>query len=97
MGEEAFAVTEDVVKAIVDTKQSGRRVVAVGTTVVRALETAAQKTGMVTAMSGQSRLFVTPGFRFNVVDALMTNFHLPRTTLLMLVAAFAGIRGTEGI
>ena len=95
MAEEAFALNEDVVKAIIDTKLAGRRVVAVGTTVVRALETAAQETGMVTSMSGQSRLLITPGFRFKVVDALMTNFHLPRTTLLMLVAAFAGIESVR--
>ena len=95
MAEEAFTLNENVVKAIIDTKLAGRRVVAVGTTVVRALETAAQETGMVTPMSGQSRLFITPGFRFKVVDALMTNFHLPRTTLLMLVAAFARIESVR--
>lgn len=66
------------------------RVVAVGTTVVRALETAARATGCVEAMSGETRLFITPGFRFRVVQALLTNFHLPRSTLLMLVSAFAG-------
>lgn len=66
------------------------RVVAVGTTVVRALETAARDTGCVGAMRGETRLFITPGFRFRVVQALLTNFHLPRTTLLMLVSAFAG-------
>jgi S-adenosylmethionine:tRNA ribosyltransferase-isomerase len=64
----------------------GRRVLAVGTTSLRALETAAQ-TG---ELSGESGLFVYPGFRFRAVDRLLTNFHLPRSTLLMLVSAFAG-------
>ncbi len=91
MGEEAFEIREETANAIAQTKQAGRRVVAVGTTVVRALETAARERGFVVPMSGQSRLFITPGFHFRVVDALMTNFHLPRTTLLMLVSAFAGV------
>ena len=67
----------------------GGRVVAVGTTVVRALETAAAG-GALAAMSGESRLFIRPGFEFRVVDAMLTNFHLPKSTLLMLVSAFAG-------
>ena len=91
MGEEAFSISGDAAEAITQTKQAGHRVVAVGTTVVRALETVAQVAGSVTPLSGQSRLFIRPGFEFKVVDALLTNFHLPRTTLLMLVAAFADI------
>lgn len=91
MGEEVFEVSGETAKAIDQTKQAGRRVVAVGTTVVRALETVASGNQRVIPTSGKSRLFITPGFRFNVVDALMTNFHLPRTTLLMLVSAFAGV------
>lgn len=91
MGEEAFYIGEGAANAVAEAKQTGRRIVAVGTTVVRALETAAMKTGRIVPMSGESRLFITPGFRFKVVDALMTNFHLPRTTLLMLVSAFAGL------
>jgi S-adenosylmethionine:tRNA ribosyltransferase-isomerase len=96
MGEEAFEIGASAAQAIVQTKQAGGRVVAVGTTVVRALETAAQERGAVVAHAGASRLFITPGFRFQVVDALVTNFHLPRTTLLMLVSAFAGIQRVRG-
>ncbi|MDC8450689.1 MAG: tRNA preQ1(34) S-adenosylmethionine ribosyltransferase-isomerase QueA [Nitrospira sp.] len=91
MGAEAFTVDEEIAEAIVQTKRAGGRVVAVGTTVVRTLETVAQDKGEVVPMSSESRLFITPGFQFKVVDAIMTNFHLPRTTLLMLVSAFAGI------
>ncbi|MGE3978607.1 MAG: tRNA preQ1(34) S-adenosylmethionine ribosyltransferase-isomerase QueA [Nitrospira sp.] len=91
MGAETFTISEDAAKAIQETKRTGGRVVAVGTTVVRTLETVAKEMGEVIAMSGESRLFITPGFQFKVVDVLMTNFHLPRTTLLMLVSAFAGI------
>jgi S-adenosylmethionine:tRNA ribosyltransferase-isomerase len=90
MREEVFEVTEETAKAIVQTKQAGQRAVAVGTSVVRTLETVAREYGRVVSTSGESRLFITPGFQFKVVDALMTNFHLPRTTVLMLVSAFAG-------
>lgn len=92
MGEEVFRVGEETANMIVQTKYAGGRVVAVGTTVVRALETVMKEKGKMIPLSGESRLFMTPGFQFKVVDALMTNFHLPRTTLLMLVSAFAGIK-----
>ncbi len=91
MGAEVFHVSEETAKAIIETKRADGRVVAVGTTVVRTLETVAQAKAEIIPMSGESRLFVTPGFQFKIVDALITNFHLPRTTLLMLVSAFAGI------
>lgn len=91
MGEEWFEVSEGTVAAILRTKRAGGRVVAVGTTVVRALESAAQQAGGLQPTAGESRLFISPGFHFNAVDALMTNFHLPRTTLLMLVSALAGV------
>ena len=91
MGAEIFEVGLGAAEAIARTKQAGRRVVAIGTTVVRTLETVAQNDRVVVPSSGESRLFITPGFQFKTIDALMTNFHLPKTTLLMLVSAFAGV------
>ncbi|HEU5407282.1 MAG TPA: tRNA preQ1(34) S-adenosylmethionine ribosyltransferase-isomerase QueA [Nitrospira sp.] len=91
MGAEVFRVSEETADAILQAKRAGGRVVAVGTTVVRTLETVMKEKGELAPMTGESRLFITPGFQFKAVDALMTNFHLPRTTLLMLVSAFAGI------
>lgn len=82
-------VPDEAVQAVRETRRAGRRVVAVGTTAVRALETAAQG-GEISPFEGWTRLFIYPGYRFRVVDALITNFHLPRSTLLMLVCAFAG-------
>lgn len=76
-------------EAVEACRARGGRVVAVGTTAVRALESAAQG-GRLAAFTGDTRLFITPGYRFRVVDALVTNFHLPESTLLMLVSAFAG-------
>ena len=88
---EQVEVGAELCAQIAETRARGGRVVAVGTTVVRALETAAES-GVVQPYAGETRLFIHPGrdFRFRVVDALMTNFHLPRSTLLMLVCAFAG-------
>ncbi|MBS0151887.1 MAG: tRNA preQ1(34) S-adenosylmethionine ribosyltransferase-isomerase QueA [Nitrospira sp.] len=91
MGGEVFHVSSETTNMISQTKRAGGRVVAVGTTVVRTLETVIKEKGEMVPMSGESWLFITPGFKFKVVDALMTNFHLPKTTLLMLVSAFAGI------
>ncbi|GJL50250.1 MAG: S-adenosylmethionine:tRNA ribosyltransferase-isomerase [Nitrospirales bacterium] len=91
MEPEWFHISEATAQAIARVKQSGGRVVAVGTTVTRSLESAVDAAGNVCAQEGQTNLFVTPGYRFQVVDALMTNFHLPGTTLLMLIAAFAGL------
>ena len=90
MHSEAYDVPESTAEAIARTRQGGGRVVAVGTTVVRTLETAAAADGGVRAGRGRSALFIVPGFRFRAVDAMVTNFHLPRSTLLMLVSAFAG-------
>jgi S-adenosylmethionine:tRNA ribosyltransferase-isomerase len=84
-------------EAINAARTAGRRVIAIGTTVVRALESAALASndafpsdGMLAPWAGETRIFITPGFHWRVVDALLTNFHLPRSTLLMLVSAFAG-------
>jgi S-adenosylmethionine:tRNA ribosyltransferase-isomerase len=74
------------------TRASGGRIVAVGSTALRTLETAADERGIVRAFSGETALFITPGYRFKCVDVLMTNFHLPRSTLFMLVCAFSGTR-----
>jgi S-adenosylmethionine:tRNA ribosyltransferase-isomerase len=76
--------------AIATTRARGGRIVAVGTTVLRTLESAVDDDGAVRAGPRQTRLFITPGYRFKVVDLLLTNFHLPRSTLFMLVCAFAG-------
>jgi S-adenosylmethionine:tRNA ribosyltransferase-isomerase len=76
---------------IQQTKAKGGRIVAIGTTVTRALESAVGATGQVHSFCGPTSLFISPGFVFRTVDVLLTNFHLPRTTLLMLVSAFAGV------
>ena len=90
MHAERYAISAQTAAAVAAAHGEGRRVIAAGTTVLRALEGAAMHTGRVDAGEGETDLFVTPGFRFRVVDALLTNFHLPRSTLLVLVAAFAG-------
>ena len=86
---EYFEVSEAVCKQVAETRQQGGRVIAVGTTVVRTLE-AAVKGDLPQPCKGETNLFITPGYRFRCVDALLTNFHLPESTLLMLVCAFAG-------
>ena len=90
MGAEWIEVGAEALRAIEQVRVRGRRIVAVGTTVVRALETAARVDGQIRPYRGETDLFMTPGFPFKVVNALLTNFHLPRTTLLMLVSALAG-------
>jgi S-adenosylmethionine:tRNA ribosyltransferase-isomerase len=90
MGAEWVEIGAETAYAIEQARMSGRRIVAVGTTVVRALETAGQADGRIRPYRGETDMFMTPGFPFKVVDALLTNFHLPRTTLLMLVSALAG-------
>ncbi len=91
MHAESYAVPQSLVDAVGACRARGGRVVAVGTTVARALESAAAG-GQLAAGAGETRLFITPGYAFRVVDALITNFHLPESTLLMLVCAFAGHR-----
>jgi S-adenosylmethionine:tRNA ribosyltransferase-isomerase len=86
---EWLEVAAETCAAVERCRRSGGRVVAVGTTSVRALETAARGSKLA-PFAGDSRLFIYPGFEFHVVDAMVTNFHLPESSLLMLVAAFAG-------
>jgi len=92
MHAEWYTVPQATVDAIAQTRARGGRVIAVGTTSVRALESAAAAVGLpLTPTQGDTRLFITPGYRYQVVDALVTNFHLPQSTLLMLVSALAGV------
>ena len=90
MHAERVSVGEDLAKQVNAARARGGRVVAVGTTVVRALESASTEDGRCHAFDGETRLFITPGYQFRAVDALLTNFHLPESTLLMLVSAFGG-------
>ncbi len=90
MHSEWYEVPQASVEAITAARERGGRVLAIGTTTLRALESAAA-TGTLTAGLGETRLFILPGFRFRVVERLLTNFHLPRSTLLMLVSAFGGM------
>jgi S-adenosylmethionine:tRNA ribosyltransferase-isomerase len=90
MHAESYEIPEGAAAAIGAAREAGGRVVAVGTTALRALEACAAESGRVTARAAWTSIFIHPPYRFRVVDALLTNFHLPRSTLLMLVAAFAG-------
>jgi S-adenosylmethionine:tRNA ribosyltransferase-isomerase len=85
------SVTADTVAALNAARRASGRVVAVGSTALRLLESAADASGTLAPFSGETALFITPGYRFRVVDALLTNFHLPRSTLFMLVCAFCGL------
>ena len=91
MHEEAYEVPEETVAAVRDAREIGRPIVAVGTTVVRTLEAATDSEGRLAAGVGATRLFIRPPHRFRLVDHLVTNFHLPRSTLLALVMALAGV------
>ena len=96
MHEEAYEISEETTEAINSARAAGRSVLAIGTTVVRALEDSARRAeeagsrNVILAGRAEAKIFVTPGYRFRAVDALLTNFHLPRSTLLALVCAFAG-------
>jgi len=94
MHSEAIDLDIPTAELINETRRAGGRVVAVGTTAVRVLESVAgfykERKGRIEPYHGATRLFITPGYRFQVVDAMITNFHLPRSTLLLLVSAFAG-------
>ena len=90
MHSEFYCIEEEDAKLINETKKAGGRIISVGTTSTRTLESAADENGMVRACSGWTEIFIYPGYEFKVIDALITNFHLPESTLLMLVSALAG-------
>lgn len=90
MHSEYYSMTEESAEVINRAKSSGGRVFAVGTTSTRVLETAASREGEVTPQNGRTNLFIYPGYKFKMIDGIITNFHLPESTLLMLVSAFAG-------
>ncbi|MBO4808065.1 MAG: tRNA preQ1(34) S-adenosylmethionine ribosyltransferase-isomerase QueA [Lachnospiraceae bacterium] len=90
MHTEVYQVTEDAAKMINDTKAAGGRVICVGTTSCRTIESASDESGIVHAGNGDTSIFIYPGYKFKVLDALITNFHLPESTLVMLVSALAG-------
>ena len=82
-------IEEETAKLINETRKNGGRVIAVGTTSVRTLETCADEHGFLKEKSGETQIFIYPGYKFKAVDALITNFHLPESTLLMLISAFS--------
>jgi S-adenosylmethionine:tRNA ribosyltransferase-isomerase len=90
MHHERYAIPPETLQAIAECRARGAQVVAVGTTTVRTLESWARTDGLGGEVSGDTNIFITPGFKFQVVDRLITNFHLPKSTLMMLVSAFAG-------
>lgn len=90
MHTEWYSVPEDSAKIINETKKAGKKVICVGTTSCRTLESVYKKYGEIKASTGETNIFIYPGFKFNITDALITNFHLPKSTLIMLVSAFAG-------
>ncbi len=89
---EAATITPDAARAINRARDAGGRIVAVGSTSLRVLEAAADEAGRISPFAGETDLFITPGYRFRAVDLMLTNFHLPRSTLFMLVCAFAGTK-----
>ena len=90
MHAEYYEISQEAADAINSTKARGKRVIAVGTTSTRTLETVADESGHIRPCSGWSDIFIYPGYKFKTIDALITNFHLPKSTLIMLVCAFAG-------
>lgn len=90
MHSEYYEISEEAAEIVNSTRASGGRIIAVGTTSVRTLESAAAEDGTLSACSGWTEIFIYPGYRFKVIDGLITNFHLPKSTLIMLVSAFAG-------
>jgi len=94
MHSELYSVPEETVKLIKQTQSAGGKVTAIGTTAMRALESAA-RSGELVAGVGETDIFITPGYKFRIVEQLLTNFHLPKSTLLMLVSAFAGVENIK--
>jgi S-adenosylmethionine:tRNA ribosyltransferase-isomerase len=92
MHSEWGSISTETAAALNQVRANGGRLIAIGTTSLRLLESAAREDGSIPAWSGETDIFITPGYRFKTVDALMTNFHLPRSTLFMLVSAFAGLQ-----
>ena len=90
MHSEYFHISEQTAAEINRRRKNGGRIIAVGTTSCRVLESVTDENGIVHAMSGETKIFIYPGYKFKAVDALITNFHLPESTLLMLVSALAG-------
>jgi S-adenosylmethionine:tRNA ribosyltransferase-isomerase len=90
MHSEFYCIEQDAADMINETKANGGRIISVGTTSTRTLESAADENGHLTAKSGWTEIFIYPGYTFKVIDGLITNFHLPESTLLMLVSALAG-------
>jgi S-adenosylmethionine:tRNA ribosyltransferase-isomerase len=90
MHSEFFVLPKETAELVNETKRNGKRVIAVGTTATRTLETVGQEGKELTEMTGWTDIFIYPGKKFNVIDGLITNFHLPESTLIMLVSALAG-------
>ncbi|MGF1530933.1 MAG: tRNA preQ1(34) S-adenosylmethionine ribosyltransferase-isomerase QueA [Puniceicoccaceae bacterium] len=97
MHAEPFSLDAASIERIQNAKKNGGRVVAVGTTTVRVLETCADPKGNLSPTSGETSIFIYPGYQWKIVDGLITNFHLPRSTLIMLVASFAGLEFTQSL
>ncbi len=92
---EKFFISQETAEAINKTKQDGNRVICVGTTTLRAIESSSDSNGFIKYQNSETNIFITPGYQFKVVDCLITNFHTPKSTLLMLISAFSGINNIK--
>ena len=90
MHKEFYHIEKEAADIINNTKKNGGRVIAVGTTSIRTLESAAKEDGTIEPIADETGIFIYPGYKFKIVDAIVTNFHLPKSTLIMLISAFAG-------
>jgi S-adenosylmethionine:tRNA ribosyltransferase-isomerase len=97
MHSEYYEVGTEAAEKINNAKAKGKRVIAVGTTSLRTLESVAQENGLISAKTGNTDIFIYPGYKFKIVDALVTNFHLPKSTLMMLISAFIGLENVKNI